>query len=260
MLKINKRQSEIFQLIKEHENMDVRDILPHFQVSAPTIRKDLNILEDAGMIVRTHGAVRLVSHPAQMAPFEARSCLHKDAKEIIAQIAADQIHDGDSILLDSGTTTTELAKLLVDRENLTIFTNSLPITMLFSRSQVSVNLLGGIFLGRNFSVQGPEAEDYLRRIEVDKAFVCSSGVRPGYGLVNSQPLEASLKKCMVRSGRTIYALLDSSKFEKSSVYPFARFSDLDYIITEKPIENEALLSSIETAGVELLVADKIHSK
>ena len=254
MIKINQRQSEIFQLIKEKKHMDVSDILPLFSVSPPTIRKDLTLLEDLGMIVRTHGSVHLAEQQnPQLIPFDTRSCLNQKEKEIIAKIAAQQIHEGDSIILDSGTTMIELAKLLVDRENLTIFTSSLPIAMLFVNSSVSVNLLGGIFVGNNMSVQGPEAEAYIRRIEVDKTFISSSGVRPSYGLTNAQSLEASLERCMIEAGKTVYALLDSSKFSLSSVYPFASFSDLDYLITEKPIENSAIVAELEAANVEVLI-------
>ena len=207
------------------------------------------------MVVRTYGEVRLAMQTNPITPFEARSCLHQEAKRAIAREAAKQIEEGDSIILDSGTTTIEIAKLLVNRSNLNVFTNSLPIATTFSNSAVSVNLLGGMLLGRNLSVLGPEAEEYLSRIEVNKAFISAPGTRVNYGLVTSHPLEASIKKSMVIAAKTVYAVLDSSKLDLPSIYPFAPFSDLHFLITEKPVVNPTISAALAAAGVTVLEAE-----
>ena len=255
MNNINKRQSEIYYLLKEHGSMLVKDIIPRFPVSAATIRKDLTALQDAGMLIRTHGEVQLAQQTNPVTPYEARIGLNTEAKEAIERRAVEEIHDGDSIILDSGTTTIEIAKLLTDRVNLTVITNSLPIAMTFSTSQVSVTLVGGIFLGRNLSVQGPDAEEYLRKIVVDKTFISSPGIRSQYGLVTSHPLEASIKRRMIESGRTIYAVLDSSKLARTSVHPFVSFSEIDYLITERPVEDPALRQTLAEEDVKILLPD-----
>ena len=255
MLRINKRQSEIYQLIKTHSNMSVKDLLPHFPVSAATVRKDLTILEESGLVIRTHGEVHLAPHGNPITPFEARSSLHNEAKLAIARAAAREIRDGESVILDSGTTTAEIAKLLADRKNLTVITNSLPVATALSSSQVSVLIVGGIFLGTNLSIQGPEAEQYFRRIEADRAFLSSTGVRRSIGLVSSNPLEASIKKSMIGAARKTYAVLDSSKFHISSVNLFADFSDISAIITEKPVEDAETRARLLELGVECILAE-----
>jgi len=254
-MKINQRQSEMYQYIKKNESVKVQDLLLMFQVSAPTIRKDLAILEDAGMIVRTHGAARMASQADPITPFEARSSLHKEAKEMIARKAVQYIEEGDSIILDSGTTTLEIARLLTGWSNLNIFTNSIPIAMMLSSSRVSVNLVGGILLGRNFSLQGPDTEEYFHRIEVSKTFISASGIRLNYGLVNSQSLESSVKKSMISAGKTVFAVLDSSKFQTPSVYPSGKWAELDYIITETPIKDNNIREQIENSGIKVLMAE-----
>ena len=233
----------------------MKDIIPCFSVSAPTIRKDLTILEEAGMIIRTHGEVHMASHTSPITPYEARSCLHPEAKAAIARRAMAEIEEGDSIILDSGTTTIEIAKLLVDRTDLTVITNSLPIATIFSNSPVTVNVIGGLFLGRNLSTMGPDAEEFLRRIKVDKGFISSPGIRADYGLGTSHPLEASIKKSMICSSRVIYAVLDSSKLFTTSIYPFAEFSDLDYLITERPIEDPDARNTFLRANVSIISAE-----
>ncbi len=256
MNKINKRQSEIYYLVKDKGSMFVKDIIPLFPVSAATIRKDLTALQDAGLLLRTHGEVQLAQQTDPVTPYEARTGLNVEAKAAIARRAVEEIHDGDSIILDSGTTTIEIAKLLKDRTNLNVITNSLPIAMTFSTSQVFVTLIGGIFLGKNLSIQGPEAEEYLSRLVVDKTFISSPGIRPQYGLVTSHPLEASIKHRMIEAGRVVYAVLDSSKLAKTSVHPFAAFSELDYLITESPVKDEMLRKTLAQNNVQILIPDQ----
>lgn len=253
-LKMNQRQVEIYQFIKTNDSVKVQDLIEKFQVSAPTLRKDLTLLEQESLIVRTHGAARIAAPVNIMDPFETRATLNKEAKERIAEEAVKYIDDGDSIILDSGTTNVEIAKRLVDRENLSVFTNSIPIAMALGNSNVNITLLGGMFFGRNLSVQGPDAEEYLNKINVNKAFISSSGVRPAYGLVNSHPLEANLKKRMIHAAHEVYAVLDSSKIHKSGVYAFAAYTDLDYLITESAIDDPVVCQSLKEAQVEVIIA------
>lgn len=256
MLALNKRQSELYQIIKTSGTAEVKDLLSQFDVSAATVRKDLTALESAGMIIRTHGEAHLVERKStQMTPFEARSCLHLEAKQQIALAAAKEIHDGDSIIMDSGSTTLEIAKLLVDRQNLTIITNSLPIAYILSSSPVSVILVGGMFQGQNFSTQGPEAEAYFQRIEADKLFISSTGVRHVIGMVASDQLEASIKKSMIGAAHTVYAVLDSSKFSIGSINLFANFSEIDYLITEKRFDDCSLTERFEQLGTKIIIAE-----
>ena len=146
MLNINKRQSEILQIIKDHSSMNVKDIIPLFDVSAATIRKDLAILEKASLILRTRGEVHM-PEKTDLTPFESRSYINKNAKSIIARKAVAMIEDGDAIILDSGTTTLEIANLLENRRNITVLTNSLPIAYALSNSQLSVSLQAVCSLG-----------------------------------------------------------------------------------------------------------------
>ncbi len=255
MININKRQSEIYHMIKNSGSIDVRDIIAAFDVSAATIRKDLTLLEQEGLVFRTHGEVHIVSQNEQMTPFETRNSLHSEAKLAIAHSAVREIYEGDSIILDSGSTTLEIAKLLTSYNHLTVITNSLPAAMALSNSHVSVIVIGGLFLGKNLSVQGPDSERYLAQIEADKAFIASSGVRRDIGLVASNPLEASIKHCMIKAARKTYAVLDSSKFSTSSIDLFADFNEIDCIITERPIQNPDQAKRFRELGTGIIVAE-----
>lgn len=256
MLTINKRQSELYQIIKSRGTAEVKDLLKKFDVSAATVRKDLTVLENAGLIVRTHGEAHLITHADNMmTPFEARSCLNAEAKQAIARAAVREIEDGDSIILDSGSTTTEIAKLLVRRQNITVITNSLSVACALSNSLISVILVGGMFQGQNFSIQGPEAEAYFHQIEAAKLFISATGVRHEVGLVATDPLEASIKQSMIAAAHKVYAVLDSSKFSIGSICLFADFSELDCLITERPLASPALEQRLRELGTQVIIAD-----
>jgi len=256
MSNLNKRQSELYQIIKNHGSMDVRSLISMFDVSAATIRKDLALLEQSQLIFRTHGEVHLAAQNRHMLPLEIRSNLRADAKKAIARAAAKEIHEGDSIILDSGSTTLEIAKLVKDYSHLTVITNSLPIALELSDSSVQVTIVGGLFLGKNLSIQGPEAEKYLSRIEVDKAFIGASGIRKDIGLATSNSLEGCIKHVMIEAARKTYAVLDSVKFDTSSVELFADFSEIDCIITEKTLQNPLQKERIGQLGIQVIVADQ----
>lgn len=251
-MKINNRQSEIYHYIKQHNSVSVNTLVSIFEVSAPTIRKDLTLLEERGLISRTHGEAHLLARENLITPFEARTTLHHAAKKVIAQIAAGEIQDGESIMLDSGTTTLEIARQLVNRANLTVITNSLPIATLFSNSSVSVYIAGGTFLGSNLSVQGPETDEFLRNLSVDRTFISSAGTRLNYGLSTSAQTEASLKRSMLSAAKRKYAVIDSSKFSISSIYPVVPFSDLDCVITETEIRSQEFRELLARSNTQLL--------
>jgi len=251
-MKINHRQSEIYHYIKQYNSVTVNCLVSMFGVSAPTIRKDLTLLEEQGLIARTHGEAHLLAKENLITPFEARSTIHHEAKRIIAQVAAAQIQDGESIMLDSGTTNLEIARQLVHRTNLTVITNSLPVAMLFGSSSVSVYIVGGTFLGSNLSIQGPETDEFLRNLAVDRVFISSVGTRINYGLATSAQAEASLKRSMLSAAKCRYAVIDSSKFFTSSIYPVVPFEDLDYIITEKKPDSPELNETLAHAHTTLL--------
>ena len=123
-----------------------------------------------------------------------------------------------------------IAELLRDFQHLTVITNSVPAALTLNNTQLLVIMVGGILHGQNLSIQGPEAEKYLSQIEADKAFICSSGVRKDVGL-------------------------DSAKFTTGGIDLFADFSELDCVITEKPIQDPAIQARLQALGTEVIVAE-----
>jgi DeoR/GlpR family transcriptional regulator of sugar metabolism len=255
MAAINKRQSKLLEIIRGKSSAYVNDLIPLFDVSAATIRKDLTVLEEMSLVQRTHGEVHVISS-SDITPIEHRSIQNIRSKRAIAQTAISLISDGNSIILDSGTTTIEIARLLGNFNGLTVITNSLPIAMVLANSKVNVLMPGGILLGENLSTQGPETERYFNSLEVDIAFLAASGVRPQIGFASQNSLEYSVKQSMIKAARYTCAVADTSKFEKSGVHLYARFEEFDVIITETRVQKTALEKLAKDGKVNWLIADE----
>lgn len=251
---MSQRRNEVLRFIKEREAIGVNELIASFDVSPATLRKDLTFLAEQGLIVRARGEVRVATKP-MITPFESRSIIQQQGKMAIARAAAALIEENDSIILDSGTTTNEIAKLIGNRADLTVLTNSLPAAFILADSACSVLIAGGILFKQNISTQGPETEEYVSRVEMNKLFVSASGVRSTVGLAASTPYEESLKRRLIQSAKTVYAVLDQSKFTKSSIYLFADFSEIDYIITDKAITDPELIERFRAAEVQVIVAE-----
>lgn len=256
MINSKKRQREIYLLIKDNHSVRVSDLEKKFNVSAPTIRKDLTVLEKNGLVQRSHGFAEICDdfNTVRLSSFDSRSHLNLREKTAIARKAVKYINDGDSIILNAGTTTLEIAKLLTGRQNLIIFTNSLSAASVFDSSRVSINIISGVYFSDDFATRGPDAEHYLRSIRVSKAFISSSGIRTDYGLACSDSLNSSLLQAMTNASEKVFALLDSSKLIKSNIYPSVSFQDIDYLITDSEITDDALCSSLKRAGTSIIVA------
>ncbi len=226
-------------------------LISHFDASEATIRRDISYLEDQKRIIRRRGEVFAIKKEKESA-FTQREHLNQEAKQKIAQIAASLIDDYDTIILDAGTTTLEIARLLTHRTDLTILTNSLPVANTIAPSNISLSLAGGHLFSQNMSTQGPDAEAFFKKVEVGKTFIGASGVRKLVGLETLNPFEAEIKKLMVKAAKKVYGVIDSSKFETAGINVFCDFSDLDYIITDKPITDEQTLQLLKKHHVEVL--------
>ena len=233
----------------------IQGLFDRFDASEATIRRDLVLLERQHLIIRRRGEV-YIRKETQQSPFDLRSKLNQEAKVHIARIAAAQIQEHDTIILDAGTTTLEIAKLITGHRNLTVLTNSLPVANILANTSVSLSLAGGHLFSQNMSTQGPEAEAFFRKVEVSKAFIGASGVRRLIGLETLNPFEAQIKKLMIASARTVFAVLDATKFSTAGINVFCEFQELDTIITDQSIPDEELVHLLDRHQVSVITAHK----
>lgn len=253
MLFGEERKMKIIEYVQEYSRASVQELSQYFQVSEATIRRDLKDLEKAKLLKRTHGGV--VSN--QLVNFEPTILEKQDKfrsqKEAIAKKAVELIEDGDTILLDSGTTTFHMAKELGQFNKLTIVTNSLSIAQeLVDFQGVDVLIIGGDLRHKTLALVGPIAEKVLSMVRVDKAFIATNGLDLKEGLTTPNLTEAATKKKMVEVAKQVNLLVDHSKVGKVTFAKFARLDEIDQCITDSNVP-EGVVKEMEKQGIKVYV-------
>lgn len=250
------RQHEIMSEIIKHGTISVNDLILKINSSPATIRRDLKTLEDNKMILRSHGYVHSINSVEPILPVNKRSLISADEKKKIGVFAAGFIQDGMTLLLDSGTTCLEIAKQIQNKK-ISVVTNSLEIINTLSGSECKVICCGGMLEKQQLCFLGSDAISFLRKIEVDIAFIGATGVRGTKGLTTSSSHQMDYKKEAVKISNRAFAVFDTSKFYSANLYLFSEFHDLDGIVINEPKQDtkEAIaLKEISENGTEVFIA------
>jgi DeoR/GlpR family transcriptional regulator of sugar metabolism len=254
-VKTGPRRQQILNLLEETGSLDVGDLADRFAVSVVTIRKDLDDLEREGLLQRTFGGA-VFSHRSRFnKSFLERAGLHRREKRAIAAAALDYVKDGDTIILDAGTTTLALAQLLKQQvKSAFIITCSVPVALELSSAGYDILLLGGMVRNKSLALLGRETLAVLDRYRADKAFLGSSGFTAENGHTTPNPDDAQIKEAIMRVSEEIYVLVDSSKYGDQGLTRFAHLRDVDLTITDSHLsKNKA--KALEAAGATLRVVD-----
>ena len=244
------RRREILELLQNDGRVLVRDLSDRFKTSLITIRKDLEFLHHQGHLERTHGgALPLRTGALQDRSFQEKERLHRHDKLRIAAAAARMIRDGQVIILDSGTTTTAIARACKQFRSLTVITNGTNIAEELAGTSVEVILTGGTLRKNSFSLVGPLAEESLRQLG-DMLFLAVDGFDTQYGLTTPNQLEARVNRVMAKTARRTIVVCDSSKFGQRSLSLIMPTSAVHETITDKKI-SKAHLKSLREASIEV---------
>jgi DeoR family transcriptional regulator of aga operon len=248
------RRDSIIQLIQKNGKVRVDDLSEQFDVSSVTIRNDLDFLEKKGICHRTHGGALIRKNVYEDPTLEEKQKRSKKEKERIGGKALEYISSGDSILLDSGTTTLEIAFRLNSKKNLTVMTNALNIALkLLSFDDINIMLTGGTLRKESYSLVGPEAEASIKNYYFDKLFLGVDGLDIELGLTTPNPMEAQLNRIMVARAQQVIAVSDSSKFGRRSFSQICSIDAINTLITDTNIspefEKELLKRNVEVVKV-----------
>lgn len=235
----NQRREQILKLLREDGSAKVIDLAKIFKVSEVTIRQDLEKMEVEKLIIREHGGAFLLSIEDQVRSLSLMNKDNMDKKMLIGKKAAELIDNGDVIILDSGSTTTEIAKNLIGRKHLTVITNALNIAILLgSQPGIYVLMTGGEFKPPTLSLTGQKAADFLTDIHVDKLFLATAGISLKAGLTYPSISDLVVKKAMINAADAVYLVADSTKIRKTSFASLGALSLIDYIITDPHISED----------------------
>jgi len=231
------RRMRLLTLLNEKSKLTVPQLVQHFDVSPATIRSDLRELENSGLLKRTHGGAISI----QKATYEPSSPEKKVAqvaeKQRIAKQALVLIDDGDTIALDSGSTTFELAKLLPTKHHLTVVTNDIQTALMLegTLTDASIVVLGGILRGGFHATLGAIALRAMAELNVDKSFLAANAFSETKGFTTPSETQAELKKAFIHAANESFVLCDSSKYNQTFFIRFADFTDINTLITDSQL-------------------------
>ncbi len=256
----NHRRDKIFELLKEDGSAKVLDLAKLFKVTEVTIRQDLEKLEKEGLVLREHGGAYLKDVPEQVKGFALAHQDNIDKKELIASKCLEFIESGDTIILDSGSTTTEIARKLKGMKHLTVITNALNIALMLGAEQsIEVIVTGGEFKPPTLSLTGQKAADFFKGLHVQKLFLATAGISLKAGLTYPSISDLVVKKAMIEAAETTYLVADSTKIGKAAFASLGALSLIDYIITDPGIE-EKHKQVFHDNEIELIIASERNEK
>ena len=247
------RRREILGVLQREGRVVVKDLAQRYSTSLITIRKDLEYLHQQGRIERAHGGALPIDAAALRDPtLLEKERLNRKEKARIAAAAARLVHPDQAIILDSGTTTTAVARATKHIRNLTVITNAVNIAAELAGTNTEVILTGGALRPNSFSLVGPLAEDSLRHVTADLLFLAVDGFDLQYGLTTPNLLEARVNRVMIENAKTTVVVCDSSKFGRRSLSFIAPVSAVHHTITDKKIPPK-YLRNLREAGLKITV-------
>lgn len=248
------RRKNILKHAMRDKSVLVEDLAVDFGVSTVTIRSDLKFLDHKNLLVRTHGGAVLSNPLSRELSFDEKSRRRNSVKQKIALLVESLIKEGDSIILDSGTTTAEVALLLRNYGQLMVMTNGLNVAQnLLGAEGVEIHMTGGKLRQKTLSFYGKTAEENLSNFHFNKVVLGGDAFDINVGVTTHFEQEANLNRNMCNVANQIIVAIDSSKFNRTSVYKIIDPADIDIMVTDIDIA-DVTAQSIERNGIKLLIA------
>ncbi len=252
----SRRHADILKIIQEEGTITITRLAEKLGVSLETVRRDVKPLARDGSVLKMHGAIGLPSVVGE-APFERRMREQADAKRTIAKLVAATIHDGESVMLDTGTTTSFLARELLNHRRLTVVTNSSDI----ARTLATVNgnkvyMAGGELRSDSGASFGVSAIEFVSRFSVDHAVITAGAVDAQHGIMDYVLEEAEFARVVLTRGKRSVVVTDHTKFGRQGLVQVCGFAAFGELATDLPPPRE-IAAAVEKAGARLLVANQL---
>jgi len=250
------RRRAILELVNRDGRAMISDLSKQFGVSAVTARGDVDSLCERNLLMRSHGGAIPVDRVVVDSPLEVKATRHHDEKVRIGKFAATLVKPGQTVMLDSGTTTLEIARALMRNSprGITIVTDSLAIASeLSAASEINVIVVGGLLRHISQSLVGPQAQKMLAELHVDRLFLGVDGLEPDIGPFTPDILEAQLNATMIEVAKETTVVTDSSKIGRRSLTQISPIKNIDQLVTDSTIRPEDR-KTLEENGVEVFIA------
>jgi len=249
------RKRKISQFIKENKKATVPELSKLFGVSESTIRRDLEELDEQGVIQRAHGGAVVIERAAPEPPIIQRMTENKEEKRRIGRAAAQLVREGETVFLGSGTTTLEVARNLLERNNLTVITNALNIANLFAANpNITVIVIGGLLRHSELSMIGHIAEQTLGELHADKVIMGIRAIDVEAGLTNDYLPETMTDRAIINFSSEVILVADHTKFGKVSTAYVAPVKQITTLVTDAEADS-VLLSRLREMGIQVILAE-----
>lgn len=243
----------ILEWLQEEGSARVRDLSAAFGVSEATVRQDLERLDTEGFIVREHGGAYLKSVPQQVQSMSLQHIANMDQKRKIGRAAAAEVENGANIIIDSGSTTTELANCLMNHEHLNVVTNAINIALLLGAlPSTTVHMPGGQFKAPTLSLTGEKSVAFFDGIFAEKLFLATASISFEAGLTYPSLADLHVKRAMIKAASKVYLLADSTKIGRTSFSALGPISLVHCLITDDGIRPEDL-TEFERRGIDVII-------
>ena len=231
----NPRQLELVEEVRRLYSVSVEALADRFGVTLQTVRRDLRLLADAGLLVRFHGGVRVPSSTTENIEYLQRQLLNEQAKQRIARTVAAAVPAGCSLIINIGTTTEAIARELLRHKGLRVITNNLNVAAILSDNpDCEVIVAGGIVRSRDRGIVGEVTVDFIKQFKVDIGLIGISGIEADATLRDYDYREVKVARAIIEHSRQIWVAADHSKFNRPAMVELARFDEVDMLFTDAP--------------------------
>jgi len=251
----NPRQADLLEVVRERGSATVEALAELFGVTLQTVRRDVKLLSDAGLLARFHGGVRMPGSTTENIAYRQRQQLNEDAKRRIAQAVAARVPHGCSMILNIGTTTEAVAQALLQHQGLRVITNNLNVAAILSGNpDCEVIVAGGVVRSRDRGIVGEATVDFIRQFRVDIGLIGISGIEADGSLRDYDYREVKVARAILDQSREVWLAADHSKFNRPAMVELARLSEVDLLLTDRepPPPFPALLAE---AGVQCVIGE-----
>ncbi len=251
----NPRQSGVLDAVRAQGSATVEALAERFGVTLQTVRRDVKLLADAGLLMRFHGGVRLPASTTENIAYRQRQALNDAAKRRIAQAVADQVPEGCSLILNIGTTTEAIARALVRHRGLRVITNNLNVAAILSdNADCEVIVAGGQVRNRDRGIVGEATVEFMAQFRVDIGVIGISGIEADGTLRDFDVREVKVAQAIIRASRQVWLAADHSKFDRPAMVEVGRLDQVDRLFTDRA-PPPLFASLLADAGVHCTLAD-----
>ena len=250
----NPRQSQLLDAVRQHGALSVESLAERFGVTLQTVRRDVKLLAEAGLLARFHGGVRLPSSTTENIAYRQREALNAEGKQRIARAVAQRVPDGSSLLINLGTTTEAVARELLEHQGLRVITNNLNVAaILADNPDCEVIVTGGMVRHRDRGIVGAAAVDLIRQFKVDIGLIGISGIEADGTLRDFDYREVQVARAIIEQSREVWLAADHSKFNRPAMVELARVDQIDLLFTDSA-PPEPFPQLLAEAGVQVELA------